>query len=169
MTPRQPVNIISRVFFRVFSACARHQPEASARRPRKSSLTLRVSVADLRAVIAPGKLPGSGHDSVDHRNCQPAGECVLLAGVVATEERNGTHARFDAVAEARLLFRPPAEIAKRSQHAVPGETPETNNHPHALKDLQFFNQVRKAIVSLLGAGPIGGGSAAHAGRHITIP
>ena len=66
---------------------------------------------------SPRQLPGAGEDGVEHRLGQPAGERVLLAGVVAAEQRQIPDREFGPVCEFRFWRKFP----KDTQRCVPRE------------------------------------------------
>src|SRR5205085_899184 len=83
----------------------------------------------LRAAVARvGERARAGHHRVEHRLGEPAGEGVLLAGVVAAEEGVRADPRLGEVAEAGLAAAAPpawrwrqAPLAQHPQRRLPGE------------------------------------------------
>src|SRR6185369_15698981 len=130
------------------SAMADHSAGRSARRPRPCRAW--TSVRPLRRAHA-RQLPCPQEDPVDHRLGEPAGEGVLLARVVAAEQR-GTAGReqLGAVAEAGLgARRERAECdGAGAQGRLPREAAEADDDPHLAQQLQLAQQVWKAGVAL---------------------
>src|SRR5438105_4398106 len=81
------------------------------------------------------------HHGIEHGLGEPAGEGVLLAGVVAAEEEVATNGGLDAMAEARPAGCGLTQGAEHAEGTVPGEPAEADDHPRALQDLKFFRQV----------------------------
>src|SRR5579875_2332545 len=102
-----------------------------------------------------------GEHRVEHLAGEPAGECVLLAGVVAADQDVAADLKLGAVGEAGPGAgdrRPPG--GQRPQRRVPGEAAQAEDHPHLLEQLELAHQVGQAVVPLGGRRAVGGRGAA---------
>jgi hypothetical protein len=84
-----------------------------------------------RASSCRGDFPGAGEDRVKHGLGEPAGKRVLLTRVVAAKEYVRPDVGLGSVTEPGAPLCDVPETAQDPQDAIPGETPEADNQPHA--------------------------------------
>jgi hypothetical protein len=109
-------------------------------------------------------------DRVEHPFGQLAGERVLLAGVVAPEEKGSPHLGLSPMLETRLWsWDGAAYPVQRLQDGVPGEGPQTHHHTKALQELQLAHQIGQARVALLGGRSVARRRAPHRRGDVEIP
>src|SRR5262245_11914828 len=99
------------------------------------------AAADVKPLGA-GQLTRSSQYRIEHRHGQSAGEGVLLAWVVAAEQRPAAGTGLRPVAELRPRPRQlAAQRPDRPQGAVPGEGAERDDRLAALEQRQLALQV----------------------------
>src|SRR5579875_1031196 len=102
---------------------------------------------------------GTGENRVEHLPGHPAGECVLLARMVAAEKRDASPAgppQFHLRAVRERRERPGQRVARavqRPPQGLPGEPAEADDHAQARRDHpQFRGEPRRAGVPFRGGG-----------------
>ena len=85
---------------------------------------------------------GRGRNIIEHTFGEPAGEGVLLAGMVAAQKRVRAGRRLDTVAETRPWTHRLAEKRQDAEKPVPGEASQADDAAHAAQQTQLADQIR---------------------------
>ena len=134
---------------------------AADRPGRQQGVRDRRGVVGLRLVIRrENALARPREHRVEHRLGQPAGERVLLADVVAAEQRVGPRPRRRAVAEPGRGS-PSWPSSRGAQHPVPCECAERDDRAQLVSALELAVEERQAAVALAGDGLLSGGAHGH--------
>src|SRR6478735_8972478 len=111
---------------------------------------------------------GAREDVVEHGFGEPAGKSVLLAGVIAAQQRARADRRLDAMTETRPWTHDLAEVREGAKVAVPGKAPQTHDAAHAREQTQLADEIRPAVVALIGGRAVIRWAAVNAGGDVAV-
>src|SRR6516225_8922376 len=101
-------------------------------------------------------MPSTTEDTIERGPGEFAGEGVLLTGVVGAEEEIGAEVRLGAMGKSGTGTGLHVQRSQGAERAIPGKGAQANDDAQAAQQTYVLDQIGKAGIALVGAGPVAG-------------